>query len=372
MTRSLARCVADYFQRMSLCVGRGWNEFWYRPGSPLPLAALRIGTALIACYYVASFTPDLQRWFGPQGWFAPWPPQSLAAGEDPVGQWLGIQFPVGEALYRFDDVAQRPLPPLYRLSYLTYASAAWELWLLHALGLAVLVLFALGCKTRVTSILALVVVLAYVHRAPLLNAQLEPVLAMLLFYLALSPCGAAWSLDRLLARRKNRETRSPAEPPAPRWGATVALRLIQVHLTALYALIVLVQLSGGGTGGMAWWTGEAMWWVVARPETALVSADWLAHHPLLMDLWTYFVIAFQMAFVVLVWVRPLRPLMLALAVVFWFSIALATGLVAYSVLMLVGLLAFVPPEVFLGCRPQQGGQTAGGSDAESSQAEAAA
>ncbi len=364
MIRSLVRCVNEYFQEMSLAVGQGWNRFWYQPVSPVPLAAMRIGVALVAIYYVAAFTPDLQRWFGPSGWFAPAPGQSLAAGEDPVGQWLSVQFPLGDQLHRFDDVAQPPLPPLYRLSYLTYASAAWELWLLHGLGVAVLVLFALGWKTRLTSILALVVVLAYVHRAPLLNAQLEPVLAMLLFYLALSPCGAAWSLDRYLARRKSQNNGTAAEDPPRRWGATVALRLIQVHLTALYAWVVLVQLSGGGTGGMAWWTGEAMWWVVARPETALLSADWLAHHPLLMDLWTYFVIVFQMAFAVLVWVRPLRPLMLALAVVFWFGIALATGLVAYSVLMLVGLLAFVPAGAFQGCKSHKQQATEQGAEAQ--------
>ena len=350
MIGSLAQSVSGYFQQMSQCVGQGWNRFWYQPSSPAPLALLRIGVALMAIYYVASFTPDLQRWFGPQGWFAPYQ-QTSSSWTDAMAQWLSVQFPVGETLYSFDDVAQPPLPPLYRLSYLTYASRAWELWVLHAAGLLVLVLFALGWKTRWMGVLGLVVVLAYLHRAPLLNSQLEPVLAMLMFYLALSPCGACWSLDRWLARKKDPE-QPPAEKLSPRWSATVARRLIQVHLIALYTLIVLVQLSGGGTGGMVWWTGEAMWWIVARPETALVSADWLAHHPLLMDLWTYFVILFQLTFVVLVWVRPLRPLMLALAVVFWFSIALATGQVAYSALMLLGLVVFLPEELFLG-RPQE-------------------
>ncbi len=348
MLRLLIRGVTDYFQQMSLAVGQGWNRFWYQPSSPLPLVALRIAVGLLALYYVASFSPDLTRWFGPEGWFAP----PAGAGQaDPVGQWLDARFPLGETLYRFDDVAQRPFPPLYRLSYLTYASSDWELWLMHAAGLLVLVLFILGWKTRWTSVLALVVVLAYVHRAPLLNAQLEPVLAMLMFYLALSPCGVAWSVDSWLAGRKQSAEPSSAPMPPKRWGATVTLRLIQVHLTVLYALTVLVQLSGGGTGGMVWWTGEAMWWIVARPETALVSADWLAHHPLLMDLWTYFVILFQMAFVVLVWVRPMRGLMLALAMLFWISIALATGLVTYSLLMLAGLLAFVPAECFTGNCP---------------------
>ncbi len=335
------KATSEYLNFLGQQTAQGWNRFWFTPCSPLRLAVLRVLVGVVSLYYVATFWPDLVRWFGPQGWLVAPQGESTLAAPDPVGQWLQVRFPIGEQLWGFDDAPTGALPPLYRLSYLTYLRTPWELHTAQALGVLVLVLFALGWKVRWTAPAALVVVLSYVHRAPMLNAQLEPVLAMLMFYLALSPCGAAWSLDWWFKRRRAKH--ASALQVLPSWKATVPMRLIQVHLTGWYALTLLAQLSGG-TSGPVWWTGEAMWWVVARPDSTLLSADFLARHPLLIDLWTYFVVVFQGAFVVLIWVRPFRPLMLAGAVVYWLGVILSTGLVSYGLLMLAALVVFVPVE----------------------------
>ena len=68
-----------------------------------------------------------------------------------------------------------------------------------AYATAVLVLFTIGAWTRVTSILSLVVFLSDVNRAPMITGLTEPVVAMLLLYLCLAPCGRYFSLDRRLA-----------------------------------------------------------------------------------------------------------------------------------------------------------------------------
>jgi hypothetical protein len=128
-------------------------------------------------------TPDLVRFFGAGGWL-------------PVETMTEIERG-GNAF-----------------SYLNYLSSPAELWTAHILGFVALVLFTVGLLTRVTSILALIVVLAYVHRAPVLMSQVEPVLTMILFYLCLGPSGAYLSVDRLLLRQKVR-SRGLATSDAP-------------------------------------------------------------------------------------------------------------------------------------------------------------
>src|SRR5205823_1114818 len=135
----------------------------------------------------------------------------------------------------------------------------------------VLGLFTAGCFTRLTSILSLVVFLSYVHRGPMLTAQVEPIVAFVLFYLCLGPAGRSFSVDGWLAARRGAAAsplvpatvarrgvaanQAPVEPPFPgSVAATISVRLIQVHLTVVYAMMGIGKLAGE-----AWWNGLGMW-----------------------------------------------------------------------------------------------------------------
>ena len=59
--------VVDYFRRLEEAVVRGWNQFWFTPADAYSLALLRLLTGLAACYFVASHTLDLNRWFAADG-----------------------------------------------------------------------------------------------------------------------------------------------------------------------------------------------------------------------------------------------------------------------------------------------------------------
>ena len=218
--------------------------------------------------------------------------------------------------------------------------------------MAVLLLFTAGVMTRVTSVVSLIVMLSYFHRAPMITAQVEPIIAMLMFYLCLGPAGAAVSVDAWLQDRKRRvDLRlkpDEALTVTPRWSATVVLRLIQIHLCAFYLMAFLAKVSGGGLGNV-WLRGEAMWWVIAEPDMPLVDFTWLARYPALIDIWTFAVLLFELSFPLLVWNRLLRPVMLAISVPMWISLALATGLTTYAAAMLIGGLAFVDPTWIRSC-----------------------
>jgi hypothetical protein len=161
---------------------------------------------------------------------------------------------------------------------------------------------------------------------------------MVMLYLCLAPCGRRVSIDALLKARK-----APAASPGSSelsTAATIATRLIQVHLALLVAMMGLSQL-----GGDVWWNGLGMWFLITREQSRLVDFTWLHTSPLVIDFWSHVVVLFELAFGLLIWIRLARPLLLAMGLLIWTSLALVTGDITFAVMLCVASLAFVPPEV---------------------------
>jgi hypothetical protein len=318
--------VASYSRDLIQAWGQGWNRFWYTPSPTSTLGLLRLLAGFLALYNLASYTPDLERFFGPQGMLPVDTVRQLNGAPEPTS-------PNQPELIR----------PRARWSYLDYAHPTGMLWTAHAASLLATAAFACGLWTRITGWLALVAMLSYFHRAPMLTSEFEPVLAFLLFYLALGPSGASWSLDGWLARRRNRTwAAEQAAPPAARWSATVATRLLQLH----YALVCLMMAFGQlySLESDAWLNGSAMWYIAVRPESALVDFTWLRGHVYTVNFWTHAVVLYELAAPILLWVRRARPLLLALGALHWLLLGLASGLDAFAAAMLTASLAFLPPE----------------------------
>src|SRR5262249_3297931 len=104
---------------------------------------------------------------------------------------------------------------------------SWSVWfhvtdpaamrLVHAGGLAILVLFTLGIWTRVSAVLAWLVAMSYIQRSPITLFGMDTIISILLLYLMIGPSGAALSGDRLAARRP--APGAPARPAAAGSGA---------------------------------------------------------------------------------------------------------------------------------------------------------
>ncbi|MCA9147754.1 MAG: hypothetical protein KDA92_00580 [Planctomycetales bacterium] len=293
--------VAGYFRGLSEHLGEQWNRFWFTPRRADTLAILRIAVGCLALIWQLSFTPDLIRWFGPTG-------------------WLDV------TLYR--NWVLDPPPQLFsgRLSYL-FTTSPQLLWVLHLSSTLVLLAMTLGVFTRITTLLSLGVVLAYVHRAPFIATYAEMMLAMLLAYLCLAPCGRSRSLDSMFRLKT---------PDAPGGWATVAQRLMQVHLTLAYILIVCTKIFS-----VVWWNGDALWWTLVQPSAQLIGHDTFRNEPVLLNLWTYGVLLSEVSMIVLPWHRWLRPLALVVSAFSWLSVGIATGDFALPLTMIVANLVFL-------------------------------
>ena len=194
--------------------------------------------------------------------------------------------------------------------------------------------------------LGLIVTLSYIQRAPLLTSEFEPLLAALQFYLCLGPCGTRLSVDRYLADRKGQSNLEEKKY----FSATLATRLIQVHLCIVAAMMGLAKISGPGeiVGAQEWYdpwgTGEAVWMMISRPQSRLFeSLTFLREHPYLVAAWTHLIVLVELLFPILIWNRLARPLVLVLGAVTWFSLMLISGIAPFYALLLVASLSFVSP-----------------------------
>ncbi|REK17808.1 MAG: hypothetical protein DWQ42_21660 [Planctomycetota bacterium] len=329
--------LSNYFALFVNRFGQGWNRFWYTPRDGYSLGLMRLCLGVLLLYLHLTYTPDVVRFFGTDGVISP-----------EVVVEMRQRIITGEQ----NQIRYTTINPRY-LSYLYLFDDAFSLRAVHLIGAVILLLFTIGLKSRVMCVLAWLITLSYMHRAPFVTSAVEPIVCLLLFYMCFGRSGASFSVDSWLARR--RAAREPGfarelEEKSLSFGNTIALRLMQVHVTVIYLAMGLAKLSGPPivTEGSAWtnpWgAGHAVWLLIARPESPWVNLDWIAGYPYLFQSWTLAIVVFELAFGVFIWNRLARPLMLLVALPMWGSLALISGIAPFSVAMLIANLAFFDPE----------------------------
>ena len=289
-------------------LGRSWNRFWFTPTSALPCCVLRIFVGVLLLLYAASHTFDLLLWFGPNG---------LLPNET-VRQVAGLE-------------SFLPSP-------LQWTESAFVMRALHLSACFVFFAMTLGCFGRISSIAALLMMLMYVHRAPMITEQVEPVLTMLVAYLCLAPSTRFLSIDAWMKRRTKNTQNSPTEDASV--TANVSLRLIQLHLVGFYLMMACSKLGAGSV----WWSGDAVWVLIAQPDSRLLDLSFLRDYLFVINAWTHAIVLFEFLFAILIWQPFARPVLLGLSLLAWTSLAIISGLALFSLAVLCAGVAFIPPE----------------------------
>lgn len=280
-----AHAAADRPPPLVAAVAAAWDGFWFAAADARPLAVVRIGTAAIALVLWWSFAADAGAWLAPTG--------LLPA--DAVRDWRS---PAAVSLF---DLATTP--------------AAARI-LLGVVG-ATLVALLVGAGSVVVAPAAAVAWATLMNRVPMLAGPADDVVAVLLWCLAVGPCGDAFSLDRWWSDRR----RAGGPPPPTTWRARLSLGLLAVHASAIAAAAALAQLKGD-----AWWNGLAAWYLASSPRSRLGGiAPALASSAYLGDLVTHTIILFELALAVGVWFAPARRPLARLAVVAWPLVGLLAG-----------------------------------------------
>ena len=263
-------------------LGRAWLDFWFSPASPRPLAAVRMLTGLLGLLLAGSYAGDLELWFGPGG--------MLPA--DGVAEWS----------------------PRSGWSLFALATTPALLWMLFAALLLALGGVLLGLASQVACVGAAVLWASLLQRGPMLAGPADDCLAVLLWCLAVGPCGACWSVDRLLADRRG------LPPPADSPWAAVSLGLLRIHASVITLAILLAQLKGD-----VWWDGTAAWWLASRPSQLLDLTDLFRRSEYLVNLVTHAIVVFEAAFAVGLWFTASRQPLARAGLVAWPLIGLLAG-----------------------------------------------
>jgi hypothetical protein len=306
--------ITRYFNDLSATIGGAWNRFWFTPTRATTLGCLRIATGLLALLAVATYLPDLERWFGEDGML----PMSLIRDlYRPEGQILG----------------QRSVFDVLRPEWIT--PAYW-------ISLGIIAFYTLGIGGRWIAVAATVATISFFTRAPLVIGEFEQILALLMIYLCIGRASDAFSLAALW-RKKDAAT--PPLPTAYRLPPTsplntVSLRLIQVHIALIHLMMGYAQLAAPES---AWWSGEGIWLAAARPGMPLVDLSGLADNFRVLAAWSHAMTIYLLAQPIFIWRRWARPLVLALGALVWLSFLLASGWIPFCLAMLTGLGSYVEP-----------------------------
>ena len=274
-----------------------WNAFWFTPSDPLPLAVIRIATGLLFSWACIVWLLDVDAFFGTAGWLAP---GNVWRMNDQPWQW----------------------------SWYFAASSPTAIRVLAGITLAAAILLTLGLATPLAAVVSLAGFVSMANRAPLNVFGFDDTLGLLLVGLAVGPAGARLSLDALWGT---------AGPAGPSVRATIALRLIQIHLCVVYFF------SGAGKMlGASWWEGTALWGAVANVQYRTLDLTGLARHPLVTNALTLGTLFWEVSYPALVWPRLTRRLAIAAAIAVHLGIGLAMGMMEFGLAMITANLAFVP------------------------------
>lgn len=279
-----------------------WNDFWFKPEATTPLAIVRIAYGLVMTGWTISLLPGLMAFFSRDG-ISPEVPAYDRSEEE--GLWtIFALFPSDAALV-----------------------TAWVVLLVAAIFLT------LGLFSRLSALVVFVLVMSLQRRTALVFNAGDGLLRIIGLYLALAPCGASLSLDRL--RKSGREAFWQFPLRAP-----VVIRLLQIQISIIYISTVWAKVRGG-----TWNDGTAVIYSLSLDDLSRFPApDFVLESAVLANLATWSVLAIELAIGVLVWNRTLRPYLLLVGVGMHLGVDIGLRVGFFSYAMFVVYLAFLPPE----------------------------
>ncbi|MCA9026839.1 MAG: HTTM domain-containing protein [Planctomycetaceae bacterium] len=157
-----------------------------------------------------------------------------------------------------------------------------------------------------------------------------------LLLLALSNCGAIWSVDAWLARRRQSQVNLPAAPPlAPVWPQ----RLVQLFIGIVYLGAAVTKMHTP-----AYFSGDQLtFWMLSDINFENPFGEFLSMYPSLLTIMAYVTIIWEVLFVFTTWSRFWRIPTLVIGLVFHLMTYFTLGLIIFPLLYCATYLAFLDP-----------------------------
>ncbi len=289
-----------------------WNRIWFSAIDPLPMAACRIGLGLLLTVWFIGLSPNWERFYAADGIISL--NDKIIAGPPTIDEWNVMQ------------VTEGVLP----------TRAYW------VVGLVASVTLAIGFCSRISSALLFAIINILVRRNTYVVNGEEMVARIFLLYGMFAPWGYACSVDAWLRKRFVNSANSSNIATPWAWS----LRMMQIH----FLLIYTISLGYKFAQDSAWIEGDALHWTIASDRWwRMGEMSWitLSLGGLLRKWMTYGTILIEGTAPILIWFRPTRRYVIG--AIFFLHIGIAImipGVVFFSLLMVVGVLNFVPAETY--------------------------
>lgn len=273
-----------------------WDRFWFRPVETSTLGLFRIAYGLVLSLWTLTLMSDATSFFSEDGVL---PEVSLAGW-----RW---------SLLELDD-----------------SRAAVLVLMAALLGAALCVM--VGYRTRLATVVSFLLLVSLRWRNIWVMNGGDSLLRHMGFFLMLAPAGAALSVDRWRSAREGFWTHPPRAP----W----ALRLIQIQVSVVYLFTLWLKAQGE-----RWNAGTAVSDSLRVQDLVRFELPWFVTDSLLVaNLLTFGTLAVELALAVLLWNRRARPYVVVLGVTLHLFIELTMSLGFFSVVMILGYLAFLPED----------------------------
>ncbi len=269
-----------------------WGRYWFDPVAPQVYGLLRIALGIVACIDLAGMG-NIETFWLTSGLAGP-TNATLAQMLERTGS-AGIA--VGYVVYLFTATA--------------------------------FVAFTTGVCTRWATVAAFLASMARLYWTPLPLSSAHNLLHALLFCLLWVDSGAAWSFDAYRRARRNRR-----RPVTAFWP----LFLVRFQLSVLYFAAGVWKLLDP-----AWRDGTALHWILQGNAYSRLPLTLPPALEPAASFLTYFTLAWELAFPLLVLFRRTRPAALLLGVALHTGMATALELGPFSAVVLAGYVAFLDP-----------------------------
>jgi hypothetical protein len=280
---------------------KAWNEFFFAPQSPLPIALFRVLYGINVRATLILLHVDWLNWYGVHAWVT-------------LSSMTEIESGTRLNLFKLIPQDDRWIAAFF--------------WVF--LGFAVLL--TIGLCTRVSSA-AVFLCLTSIHQRNLfINHGGDTFLRLSGFFLIFAPAGAAFSVDRLIRMWAGREGLE-IRPRMP-W----AQRMIQFELALLYFASFCWKSMGA-----PWVDGTALYYVTHVDEIQRFPLPGWLQHPLLLKLGSWFTLALEFSLGVLIWFKELRYPLLLLGLLFHLCLEYALNIPMFQWDVLSAYVLFIDP-----------------------------
>jgi len=198
--------------------------------------------------------------------------------------------------------------------------------------LAATILMLIGWRPRWAALIAWVISISLLNLNYYLHNSGDRIRNIILFYLMLTPCGAAWSLDNCIQRK-------PRGHKGPVYISPWALRLLFVQMALIYFFNGFYKLMGAD-----WRDGDVLHFVLGNVQWARWSITDLPVPYGVTRVLTWLILIWEIGFPLFVSMRPIRNMTLWFGVLLHLGMAISLQLGMFPFYMLCLYLPLVPWE----------------------------